>query len=55
MAIFKNNTTHFAATTALASFHSREFSVAFRHLPLVSGVHNLKTDKFEALVRANMN
>lgn len=39
-----------AATTDSANLQTREFSVAFYHLPLVSGIRDLKTDKIGTLM-----
>ncbi|KDQ64424.1 hypothetical protein JAAARDRAFT_187751 [Jaapia argillacea MUCL 33604] len=39
-----------AATTDSANLQSREFSVAFYHLPLVSGIRDLRTDKIGTLM-----
>ncbi|KAF5358990.1 hypothetical protein D9758_004830 [Tetrapyrgos nigripes] len=39
-----------AATTDSAHLQSREFSVAFYHLPLVSGIRDLRTDKIGTLM-----
>ncbi|KAM6496102.1 MCM domain containing protein [Amanita muscaria] len=39
-----------AATTDSANLQSREFSIAFYHLPLVSGIRDLRTDKIGTLV-----
>jgi DNA replication licensing factor MCM6 len=39
-----------AATTDSANLQSREFHIAFYHLPLVSGIRDLRTDKIGTLV-----
>ncbi|PPQ78221.1 hypothetical protein CVT25_015540 [Psilocybe cyanescens] len=39
-----------AATTDSANLQSREFNVAFYHLPLVSGIRELRTDKIGTLM-----
>ncbi|KAF8806336.1 MCM-domain-containing protein [Phlegmacium glaucopus] len=39
-----------AATTDSANLQSREFNVAFYHLPLVSGIRDLRTDKIGTLM-----
>ena len=39
-----------AATTDSANLQSREFNIAFYHLPLVSGIRNLRTDKIGTLM-----
>lgn len=39
-----------AATTDSANLQSREFNIAFYHLPLVSGIRDLKTDKIGTLM-----
>ncbi|EPQ59167.1 MCM-domain-containing protein [Gloeophyllum trabeum ATCC 11539] len=39
-----------AATTDSANLQSREFSVAFYHLPLVSGIRDLRTDRIGTLM-----
>ncbi|KAI0311366.1 MCM-domain-containing protein [Amylostereum chailletii] len=39
-----------AAATDSINLHSREFSVAFYHLPLVSAIRNLRTDKIGTLM-----
>ncbi|KAK2466020.1 hypothetical protein APHAL10511_001662 [Amanita phalloides] len=39
-----------AATTDSANLQTREFSIAFYHLPLVSGIRDLRTDKIGTLM-----
>ncbi|KAG5648824.1 hypothetical protein DXG03_000173 [Asterophora parasitica] len=39
-----------AATTDSANLQSREFNIAFYHLPLVSGIRDLRTDKIGTLM-----
>ncbi|KAF7432668.1 MCM DNA helicase complex subunit mcm6 [Pleurotus ostreatus] len=39
-----------AATTDSANLQSREFHIAFYHLPLVSGIRDLRTDKIGTLM-----
>ncbi|KAJ6485132.1 MCM2/3/5 family-domain-containing protein [Mycena vitilis] len=39
-----------AATTDSANLQSRDFNVAFYHLPLVSGIRNLRTEKIGTLL-----
>ena len=39
-----------AASTDAANLQSREFNVAFYHLPLVSGIRELRTDKIGTLM-----
>ena len=39
-----------AATTDSANLQSREFDIAFYHLPLVSGIRELRTDKIGTLM-----
>ncbi|KAJ7594179.1 MCM2/3/5 family-domain-containing protein [Mycena floridula] len=39
-----------AATTDSANLQSREFNLAFYHLPLVSGIRDLRTDKIGTLM-----
>lgn len=39
-----------AATTDSANLQSREFNVAFYHLPLVNGIRELRTDKIGTLM-----
>ncbi|KAL0950282.1 hypothetical protein HGRIS_010262 [Hohenbuehelia grisea] len=39
-----------AATTDSANLQSREFSIAFYHLPLVSGIRELRTEKIGTLM-----
>ncbi|KAF9226891.1 MCM-domain-containing protein [Gyrodon lividus] len=39
-----------AATTDSANLQSREFNIAFYHLPLVSGIRDLRTDKIGTLI-----
>lgn len=39
-----------SAATDSANLQSREFSVAFHHLPLVSGIRDLRTDKIGTLM-----
>jgi DNA replication licensing factor MCM6 len=39
-----------AATTDSANLQSREFNVAFYHLPLVSGIRDLRTEKIGTLM-----
>jgi len=39
-----------AATTDSVNLQSREFSIAFYHLPLVSGIRELRTDKIGTLM-----
>ncbi|KAK0206924.1 MCM2/3/5 family-domain-containing protein [Desarmillaria ectypa] len=39
-----------AATTDSANLQSREFNIAFYHLPLVSGIRDLKTEKIGTLM-----
>ena len=39
-----------SATTDSSSLQSREFNVAFYHLPLVSGIRDLRTDKIGTLM-----
>ena len=39
-----------AASTDSANLQSREFNVAFYHLPLVSGIRELRTDKIGTLM-----
>ncbi|EIN10502.1 mis5 protein [Punctularia strigosozonata HHB-11173 SS5] len=39
-----------AAATDSANLQSREFSIAFYHLPLVSGIRDLRTDKIGTLM-----
>ncbi|KAJ6583774.1 mis5 protein [Mycena sp. CBHHK59/15] len=39
-----------AATTDSANLQSREFNIAFHHLPLVSGIRDLRTEKIGTLL-----
>ncbi|KAG9317826.1 MCM2/3/5 family-domain-containing protein [Chiua virens] len=39
-----------AATTDASNLQSREFNIAFYHLPLVSGIRDLRTDKIGTLM-----
>lgn len=39
-----------AATTDSTNLQSREFNIAFYHLPLVSGIRELRTDKIGTLM-----
>lgn len=39
-----------AATTDSSNLQSREFNIAFYHLPLVSGIRDLRTDKIGTLM-----